>query len=246
MSTLVLLRHGESTWNAENRFTGWTDVALSSRGEQEARDAGTLMLTHGALPDVVHTSLLTRAIRSAEITIDGLGRAWLPVRRTWRLNERHYGALQGLNKKDTAARYGVEQVAQWRRGYSVSPPPLAEGDLNDARGDARYSVLPPELVPASESLADVVARVLPYWYDSIVADLANQLRVLVVAHGNSLRALVKHLKCISDDEVVDLNIATGQPWRFELNEQYRVIDDGYLDPKTALEAAERVRTQGDG
>lgn len=245
MSTLIALRHGESVWNAENRFTGWADVDLTRRGEVEATQAGRLMAMHGIFPDVAHTSVLTRAVRSAAITLDALDRAWLPVRRSWRLNERHYGTLQGLNKRETTARFGPEQVARWRRGYDVSPPALDGDDERSARHDPRYRGLPSELIPTSESLESVLARVLPYWYDAIVSDLATRGCVLVVAHGNSLRALVKHLRRIPDDAIGELNIATGQPWRFELDQHFHLVEDAYLDPAAGLAQAERVRAQAD-
>jgi len=239
MSILMLLRHGESTANAENRFTGWLDADLTARGETEARTAGSAMAARGIAPDIVHTSVLTRAVRSANITLDAMGRSWLPVRRSWRLNERHYGALQGLDKKQTAARFGAEQVLQWRRSYDTPPPPL----VGDGARDPRYSELPEELVTTGESLADVLARVLPWWYDAIIPDLAAGRLVLVVAHGNSLRALVKHLKHIPDADIGSLNIATGQPWRFDLNGSFVVVEDSYLDPIAAAERSAQVAAQ---
>ncbi|HVT76438.1 MAG TPA: 2,3-bisphosphoglycerate-dependent phosphoglycerate mutase, partial [Acidimicrobiales bacterium] len=208
MSTLVLVRHGQSVWNAENRFTGWVDVDLTPEGEREAEAAGAAMAAHGLFPDVVHTSVLTRAVRSANFTLDVLDRLWIPVRRSWRLNERHYGALQGLDKQATVREHGAAQVAVWRRSYDIAPPSLADDEVARTRHDPRYASVPLGCVPASESLRDVVARVVPYWEDSIAADLAAGRVVLVVAHGNSLRALVKHLKGISDDDIVGLNIAT--------------------------------------
>jgi 2,3-bisphosphoglycerate-dependent phosphoglycerate mutase len=244
MSTLILVRHGESTSNAENRFTGWFDADLTPRGEHEARAAGALLAGRGIAPDVVHTSVQTRAIRSANLALEVMGRSWLPVQRSWRLNERHYGALQGLDKKQTAQRYGTEQVFRWRRSYNVRPPALADDDDDrHARRDPRYTALPDDVVPTTECLADVLARVLPYWYDTIVADLASGRQVLVVAHGNSLRALVKHLKGLSERDIVGLNIATGQPWQFELDGCFNVIDDGYLDPVTAAERAAAVAAE---
>jgi 2,3-bisphosphoglycerate-dependent phosphoglycerate mutase len=218
MRVLVLLRHGESTWNQENRFTGWHDVGLTARGEAEAREAGRLLAQAGIGFDVVHTSVQRRAIRSAELALEQMGLQWLPVRRHWRLNERHYGALQGLNKKETAERYGLEQVVQWRRSYDVPPPPLSPDDERHPRHDPRYARLAPDQLPASECLEDVVARMLPYWHDAIVDDLAQGRRVLVSAHGNSLRALVKHLRRIPDDEIPGLEIPTGVPWVFELDD----------------------------
>ena len=239
MSTLILLRHGQSTWNAENRFTGWVDVDLTERGEAEARAAGAAMAAQRIAPDIVHTSLLTRAVRSANVTLDAMSRSWLPVRRSWRLNERHYGALQGLDKKETAARFGAEQVNTWRRSFDTPPPPL----IPDGERDPRYTNLPDDLFPVGESLVDVLGRVLPWWYDAIVPDLAAHRLVLVVAHGNSLRALVKHLKDVPDADVASLNIATGQPWRFDLDDHFRVARDDYLDPIAASEKAAQVAAQ---
>ncbi|MHB8467343.1 MAG: 2,3-bisphosphoglycerate-dependent phosphoglycerate mutase [Acidimicrobiales bacterium] len=234
MSTLILLRHGQSAWNAQNRFTGWVDVDLTERGETEARAAGRVMAAHGIAPDIIHTSLLTRAVRSANITLDAMGRSWLPVRRSWRLNERHYGALQGRDKEQTADRFGAEQVNQWRRSFHTAPPLLTA----DTGPDARYSELPADLIPTGESLADVHNRVLPWWYDAIIPDLAAGRVVLVVAHGNSLRALVKHLKAIPDNDIAALSIATGQPWQFELDGRHAVTDDFRLDPLPAKQHAE--------
>lgn len=214
-ATLVLLRHGESEWNKSNLFTGWVDVDLTEKGRAEASRAGRDLLEAGVLPDVVHTSVQVRAIRTAELALEELGRKWLPVRRSWRLNERHYGALQGKNKKETAAQYGEEQVKQWRRSYDVPPPPL---DVDDpAWGyDDRYAALPRDVLPTSECLKDVVARMLPYWDEGIVPDLRAGSTVLVSAHGNSLRALVKHLDGIPDAEIVSLNIPTGFALLYEL------------------------------
>src|SRR5581483_9664331 len=198
---LVLLRHGESTWNEEGRFTGWVDVDLSERGALEALHAGELLVACDLLPDVVHTSVLVRSIRTAELALGTAGRSWIPVRRSWRLNERHYGALQGLNKKETAERYGEAQVKLWRRSYDVPPPPLESGDERHASRDVRYASLPAELIPASECLKDVVERMLPYWFDAIVPDLLAYDCVLVSAHGNSLRALIKHLDGLTEEQV---------------------------------------------
>ncbi len=242
--TLVLLRHGESVWNKENLFTGWTDVPLSERGEAEARQAGRLMKEAGLTFDIVFTSLLVRAIRTAEIALEEMGLSWLPVERSWRLNERHYGALQGLNKKETAEKYGSEQVFLWRRSYDVPPPPLDPSDHRHPRHDPRYRFLPPDALPATECLKDVVARMLPYWYDAIAPRLLDGKRVLVVAHGNSLRALVKHLDRISDEEIPALNIPTGIPLRYELDGELKPISSGYLgDPEAARAAAEAVAKQ---
>jgi 2,3-bisphosphoglycerate-dependent phosphoglycerate mutase len=245
MSTLVLLRHGESTWNLENLFTGWTDVDLTAKGEEEARDGGRLMAAEGIRPDIVHTSLLVRAIRSANLALEAMGMAWLPVVRHWRLNERHYGALQGLNKAETAAKHGEEQVLIWRRAYDIAPPALEPDDERHPRHDHRYALLAPEQLPGSECLKDVVDRMLPYWYDDIVPDLRRGKTVLVVAHGNSLRALVKHLEDVSDEDIVSLNIPTGIPLVYELDESLRTTAPGrYLgDPEAARKAAEAVANQ---
>jgi 2,3-bisphosphoglycerate-dependent phosphoglycerate mutase len=242
--TLVLLRHGESTWNLENRFSGWTDVDLTETGEEEARTAGSLMASAGHDFGVLHTSVLVRAIRTADLAIQAMGLSWLPVIRHWRLNERHYGALQGLNKKETAAEHGAEQVKIWRRSYDVSPPPLDRDDERHPRFDPRYAQLAPDVVPATECLRDVVGRMLPYWHDRIVPDLRSGRRPLVVAHGNSLRALVKHLDGLSDQEVVDLNIPTGIPLVYELDDDLRPISSRYLgDAEAARKAAEAVARQ---
>jgi len=244
-ATLVLLRHGESTWNLENRFTGWVDVDLSERGVAEGREAGRLLAEEGLAFDIVHTSLLLRAIKTADIALEVMGLSWLPVKRHWRLNERHYGALQGLDKKETAARHGKEQVHVWRRSYDVPPPALEPDDERHPRFDPRYAPLAPEQLPATECLADVVARMLPYWYDGIVPDIREGRRVLVVAHGNSLRALVKHLDGISDEEIPGLNIPTGLPLVYELDDDLRPLRPGrYLgDPEAAARAAEAVARQ---
>ena len=244
MATLVLLRHGESTWNRENLFTGWYDCDLTEEGEKQARTGGRLMADAGLRPDVCHTSVLKRAIRTANLALEELDLLWIPVRRHWRLNERHYGALQGLDKKETLQQYGEAQYTRWRRGYDTPPPPLADDDERHPRFDPRYRELPPDVLPASECLKDVVERMLPYWYDSIVADLAAGKVVLVAAHGNSLRALVKHLDGISDDAIVSLNIPTGQPLLYELDDRMRRVDSRYLDPDAAAAAAEAVRNQG--
>jgi 2,3-bisphosphoglycerate-dependent phosphoglycerate mutase len=247
VGTLVLLRHGESEWNAKNLFTGWVDVGLSARGEDEARRGGELLRSSGLLPDVVHTSVLRRAIRTAEITLDGIDRHWIPVRRSWRLNERHYGALQGKNKKQTLEEYGEQQFMLWRRSYDTPPPPLPDDDEWSQVGDPRYASLPPELMPRTECLADVVDRMLPYWYDAIVPDLLADRTVVVAAHGNSLRALVKHLDGISDEAIAGLNIPTGIPLAYELDpDTFRPVKPGgeYLDPAAAEEAAAAVANQG--
>ncbi|HEX6232161.1 MAG TPA: phosphoglyceromutase [Jiangellaceae bacterium] len=243
---LVLLRHGESEWNAKNLFTGWVDVGLSEKGRAEALRGAELLVERELFPDVVHTSVLRRAIRTAEITLDAAERHWIPVRRSWRLNERHYGALQGKNKKQTLEEFGEEQFMTWRRSYDTPPPTIADDDEYSQAGDPRYADLPPELLPRTECLADVVDRMLPYWYDAIVPDLRRGLTVLVAAHGNSLRALVKHLDGMSDEAVVGLNIPTGIPLLYELDESMRPIKTGgeYLDPNAAEAAIQAVASQG--
>ncbi|AEH11341.1 MULTISPECIES: phosphoglyceromutase [Protofrankia] len=242
MPTLVLLRHGESTWNRENLFTGWVDVDLSDKGRQEAARGGELLRDAGVLPDMVHTSLLLRAIRTAWIALDTAGRTWIPVHRSWRLNERHYGGLQGLNKAETLAEYGEEKFTLWRRSYDTPPPPIGPNQVSGV--DERYADLPPDLVPTTECLKDVVTRILPYWYDAIVPDLRRGRTVLVAAHGNSLRALVKHLDGISDSDIAALNIPTGIPLRYELDDDLRVLASSYLDPEEAARAAAAVAAQG--
>ena len=246
MATLVLLRHGESDWNLKNLFTGWVDVDLTTQGEEQARRGGQLLREAGLLPTVLHTSLLTRAIHTAQIALDELGRPWLPVQRHWRLNERHYGALQGKDKKQVRGEFGDEQFMRWRRSYDEPPPPIEAGSAWDVAGDPRYGRLAPDLVPATECLADVVDRLLPYWYDRVVPDLRAGETVLVVAHGNSLRALVKHLDGLSEQAVVSLNIPTGQPLRYELDDALRPTVPGgdYLDAEAARQAAEAVAAQG--
>jgi len=243
--TLVLLRHGESEWNLANRFTGWVDVGLSPRGEQEAAGAGELLRAAGLAPDVLHTSLQKRAIHTAEIALRVLDRSWIPVRRSWRLNERHYGALQGLDKKETTEAYGAEQVKIWRRSYAVPPEPLGPEAMAEQRADPRYAPLPDDVLPATECLADVVARMLPYWEDAIVGDLHDGRVVLVAAHGNSLRALVKHLDGISDEDIAGLNIPTGIPLVYTLGEDFAPLEPSYyLDPEAAAAGAAAVAAQG--
>jgi 2,3-bisphosphoglycerate-dependent phosphoglycerate mutase len=242
--TLVLLRHGESVWNKANLFTGWTDVPLSEKGVDEAREGGRLLKEGGYTFDAVHTSLQVRAIQTADLALEEMGLSWLPVTRHWRLNERHYGALQGLNKKETADKYGQEQVFEWRRSYDVPPPALEPDDERHPRHDRRYADLAPDVLPATECLKDVVARMLPYWHDRIVPDIRAGKRLLVAAHGNSLRALVKHLDGISDEEIPGLNIPTGIPLVYRLDEGFARLDSFYLgDPEAAAKAAEAVAKQ---
>jgi 2,3-bisphosphoglycerate-dependent phosphoglycerate mutase len=248
---LVLLRHGESVWNAANRFTGWTDVDLSPTGEDEARAAGrTLLREHevGLLDlQVVHTSVLTRAVRTANLALGALGRSWLPVRRHWRLNERHYGALQGKNKKETADAFGIEQVTVWRRSYDVPPPALDPGDERHPVHDRRYADLAPSALPATECLADVVRRAMPYFEDAVVSDLHRFGGVLVVAHGNSIRALVKALKGIADDAIVGLEIPTGVPWLLRFDDHMALVEDRFLgDPDEVAALQDAVRRQAGG
>ncbi|MBC9226098.1 phosphoglyceromutase [Aeromicrobium sp. 636] len=246
MSTLVLLRHGHSEWNALNLFTGWVDVDLNEQGVQEALRAPQLLSEAGILPDVSHTSLLRRAIRTSEITLNGIDRHWVPVKRSWRLNERHYGALQGKDKKETLEEFGEEQFMTWRRSYSTPPPALPDDSEFSQVGDARYAELPSELMPRTECLADVLDRMLPYWYDEIVPDLRAGKTVLVTAHGNSLRALVKHLDGLGEDEVVGLNIPTGIPLVYDLDDDVKPTTRGgrYLDPAAAEAAIAAVANQG--
>jgi 2,3-bisphosphoglycerate-dependent phosphoglycerate mutase len=252
MSRLVLLRHGESEWNRENLFTGWYDCDLTEAGRAEASAAGGMMADAGLAPDVLHTSVQLRAIRTADLALDVLGRRWIPVRRSWRLNERHYGDLTGKNKLETTEQYGEDQVKIWRRSYDVRPPAISEDNPSNPNHDPRYASLPPELVPGAECLRDVVARMLPYWYDSIVADLGAGLDVLVVAHGNSLRALVKHLQGISDADITGLNIPTGIPLLYELDDAFgpaedRAVEDRYLlDADTVRAKADAVAKQATG
>ncbi|MHB8669689.1 MAG: 2,3-diphosphoglycerate-dependent phosphoglycerate mutase [Acidimicrobiales bacterium] len=261
MATLVLLRHGESTWNRDGRFTGWADVGLTRAGVEQARAAGRLLAEAGLAPSVVHTSLQVRAVHTAELVLAEMGRSWIPVRRHWRLNERHYGALEGLDKRETSLRYGEEQVFAWRRSYSVPPPPLEPDDPRHPRHDERYAALAPDALPSGECLADVIARVLPYWHDAVVPDLRaagpgagsgsgagpGPGVVLVAAHGNSLRALVKHLDGVSDDDICELNIPTGFPLVYSLGADMAPEAGSpprYLgDPAAVAAAAEAVRHQ---
>ena len=242
---LILLRHGESEWNALNLFTGWVDVKLSAKGEAEAKRGGELLAEHGLLPDVVHTSLLRRAIHTSQLALDACDRQWIPVRRSWRLNERHYGALQGKDKKETLAQYGEEQFQLWRRSFDVPPPPIEAGDKYSQAGDPRYADLGADM-PATECLKDVITRMVPYWESAIKPDLAAHENVLIVAHGNSIRALVKHLDGISDADIAGLNIPTGIPLLYELNSDFMPIKPGgeYLDPEAAKAAIEAVANQG--
>ncbi|KQQ42983.1 MULTISPECIES: phosphoglyceromutase [Nocardioides] len=243
--TLVLLRHGESEWNAKNLFTGWVDVALTEKGRAEAARGGELIKESGLLPDVVHTSLLRRAINTSALALDAADRHWIPVKRSWRLNERHYGALQGKDKKQTLEEYGEEQFMLWRRSFDVPPPPIADDDQWSQVGDPRYADLG-DAMPATECLKDVIARMLPYWESDVVPDLRSGKVVLVAAHGNSLRAIVKHLDGISDDDIAGLNIPTGMPLVYRLDDDLRPTVPGgeYLDPDAAAAAAAAVANQG--
>jgi 2,3-bisphosphoglycerate-dependent phosphoglycerate mutase len=252
---LVLLRHGESVWNHEGLFTGWVDVPLSERGKREAASAGELLAARRMLPDVVHTSLLRRAIETAELALRASGREWVPVQRSWRLNERHYGALQGKNKEQIRLEFGEAQFSAWRRSFDVPPPPLEPGSEFDAGADPRYAELAPDLLPRSECLADVLERALPYWHDAIVPDLRRGRTVLVSAHGNSLRALVKHLDGIADDAIAAVNLPTGIPLLYELDAQLRPrgeidprygVSGTYLDPEAAATSIGEVASQGRG
>jgi len=235
--SLVLLRHGQSVWNLKNVFTGWTDVELTEEGVEEARSAGVLLEREGFGFDVVHTSVLRRAINTAQVTLDEMGLGWIPMHKHWRLNERHYGALQGLNKAETADKHGAEQVHVWRRSYATPPPPLEPEDERHPMHDARYAWMPSDLVPSTECLADVVERMLPYWYDAIVPDIRSGKRVLVAAHGNSLRALVKHLDDVGDDEITGLNIPTGVPLVYDLDDDLESLGSRYLGDADAIAAA---------
>jgi 2,3-bisphosphoglycerate-dependent phosphoglycerate mutase len=235
--TLVILRHGESEWNRLNLFTGWHDVALTEKGVAEATAGGVTMAEAGLRFDVAHTSVLTRAVLTCSLALEAMGQVWLPVQRHWRLNERHYGALQGLDKKETTERHGPEQTNLWRRSYDVPPPPIDRDHTEHPATDPRYRLLPPDVLPGSECLKDVVARVLPYWHDVIAPQLMAGLDVLVTAHGNSLRALVKHLEDISDADIAELNIPTGAPKRYEFDAAFRVTSAAYLGDAAAVAAA---------
>jgi 2,3-bisphosphoglycerate-dependent phosphoglycerate mutase len=237
MIRLVMLRHGESTWNRENRFTGWTDVDLTEQGISEAHQAGRLLREGGYTFDLAHTSVLKRAIRTLWIALDEMDLMWIPVCRSWRLNERHYGALQGLNKKETAEKFGMEQVHIWRRSYDTPPPALDETDERFPGRDPRYAGLNPTELPRTESLKMTLGRVLPYWHEAIVPDLRAGKRVLIVAHGNSMRALVKYLDAIPDDVITELNIPTGIPLVYELDENLRAVNHYYLGDQDAVARA---------
>ena len=244
MYKLVLIRHGESTWNLENRFTGWVDVDLTETGVTQAKNSGQLLKAEGYDFDLAYTSVLKRATRTLWHCLDEMDRTWLPVVNSWRLNERHYGDLQGKNKAETMAAFGEEQFLIWRRSYDVPPPPVAHDSPHHPSSDPRYGELPPDVLPATECLADVLVRMLPYWADAIVPDLRAGRKTLVAAHGNSLRALVMHLDGLTREEVVELNIPTGMPLRYELDDTLRVTESGYLDPSAAAAAAEAVKNQG--
>jgi 2,3-bisphosphoglycerate-dependent phosphoglycerate mutase len=244
MYTVVLLRHGESTWNKENRFTGWTDVDLTERGREEAAEAGRLLREGGYTFDLAYTSLLKRAIRTLAIALDGLDRLWIPIEKNWRLNERHYGALQGLNKAETTAKHGEAQVKIWRRSYDIPPPPLDSDDPRHPSRDPRYAELAANELPLTESLKDTVARFLPYWHSTIAPSIQSGKRVVVAAHGNSLRALVKYLDNVPESEITELNIPTGIPLVYELDAQLKPIRHYFLgDPAAAAAAAARVANQ---
>lgn len=244
-STLVLLRHGESLANASGVFSGWRDDPLTDQGEQEAAAAGQMLAEQQLLPDVVHTSVLNRTIRTAELVLAAMGRSWIPVHRSWRLNERHYGALQGRNKAQLKAEVGDDAFTRWRRTFTGTPPPL-EDDHAEAARDPRYAHLPPDLLPTTESLADVVARLLPYWYDNLVPDLRAGHTSLVVGHGNSLRALIMHLDDLTREQVEDLNMPTGIPLVYDLDQHWKPTQRGgtFLDPTAAAERIARIRAQG--
>ena len=246
MPTLVLLRHGESEWNKENRFTGWVDVDLSEKGRQEAKAAGQLLKAQGFTFDRAFSSVLKRAIRTLWMVQDEMDLLWLPVERSWRLNERHYGGLQGLNKAETAAKHGEQQVKVWRRSYDTPPPPMSADDAAQQGRDPRYASLAPGEMPVTECLKDTVARFLPHWHDTIAPAIRRGERVIIVAHGNSLRALVKYLDGISDDDIVELNIPTGMPLVYELDADLRKVSSRYLDEAAAKAAAEAVANQAKG
>jgi 2,3-bisphosphoglycerate-dependent phosphoglycerate mutase len=246
VGTLVLLRHGQSQWNLENRFTGWWDVDLSPLGEKEARSAGALLEEASIAVEVAHTSVLTRAVRTLDLTLEEMNRLWVPVHRHWRLNERHYGALTGLDKAETKAEYGEAQFMAWRRGYDTPPPPMPPDHRFDVRGDPRYAELAPDVVPAAECLADVVVRLVPYWQDALAPDLIAGRTVLVSAHGNSIRALIKHLEGVSETDITALEIPTGVPIVYQLDDRLAITSRRDLgDPISIAAATEAVRRQGD-
>jgi len=245
MIKLVVVRHGESTWNKENRFTGWTDVDLSEKGRQEAKEAGQVLRAGGYTFDVTYTSVLKRAIRTLWITLDEMDLMWIPVHRSWRLNERHYGALQGLNKAETAAKFGEEQVKIWRRSYAIPPPPLTPEDERFPGRDPRYKNLSREELPLTECLKDTVERFLPLWHETIAPDIRSGRKVLIAAHGNSLRALVKHLDNIPEEKIIELNIPTGMPLVYELDDNLKPLNRYYLgDPEKVKAAMDAVAAQG--
>jgi 2,3-bisphosphoglycerate-dependent phosphoglycerate mutase len=245
MTKLVLLRHGESVWNQSNRFTGWTDVDLSEKGREEAREGGQVLQSEGYTFDQAYTSVLKRAIRTLWIVLDEMDLMWIPVERSWRLNERHYGALQGLNKAETAAKYGEDQVKIWRRSYAIQPPPLDAADERFPGRDPRYRNLRPEELPLTECLKDTVARFLPYWHETLAPAIREGRKVLIAAHGNSLRALLKYLDNISEEDIVELNIPTGMPLVYELDEDLKPLKRYYLgDPEKVKRAMEAVAAQG--
>jgi 2,3-bisphosphoglycerate-dependent phosphoglycerate mutase len=246
INNLILVRHGESEWNEKNLFTGWVDVDLTPLGVTEAKRAGELIKESGLAPDVLHTSVLKRAIRTAQLALEEADLMWLPVTRTWRLNERHYGALQGLNKSETLEKFGEEQFMLWRRSFDVPPPPIDPKNEFAQNDDLRYRELPTEAIPLTECLKDVVVRMLPFWYDQVVPQLRQGKQVLIVAHGNSLRALIKHLDNISDEDIAALNLPTGIPLHYQLDQDLKPINPGgtYLDPAAAKLAIEKVANQG--
>lgn len=245
MKKIVLLRHGESKWNKENRFTGWTDVDLTEKGEEEARKAGELLKKEGFVFDKAYTSYLKRAIKTLNIVLDEMDQDWIPVEKSWRLNEKHYGDLQGLNKSETAEKYGDDQVLVWRRSYDVAPNPLAEDDPRNPRFEARYKNVPENELPRTEALKNTVERILPYWKEEIFPSLREADEVLVTAHGNSLRGIIKYLKNISDDDIVKLNLPTGVPYVFEFDDDMNLVNDYFLgDPEEIRKLMEAVANQG--
>ena len=245
MKKVVLLRHGESTWNRENRFTGWTDVDLSEKGVAEAEKAGLLLREEGFLFGHAYTSYLKRAVKTLGVVLDKLDQDWVPVSKSWRLNEKHYGSLQGLNKKETAEKYGDEQVKIWRRSFDVAPQPLTEDDPRNPRFEARYDSVPDNMLPRTESLKDTIERIMPYWKETIFPSLKDAEEILVVAHGNSLRGIIKHLKGISDEDIVNLNLPTAVPYVFEFDDDMKLVKDYFLgDPQEIKKLMEAVANQG--